>query len=196
MLEVESAVATNDCSEIGRGPCPCGEGLITVEWCIPDHPWAKESQAWYRSKLVCENCEEEYGFFGRSHGKPDRLVLISYLEEIRRARDQWYQKLKEIESSPAFRALAVALDERLARERSAAARYRLLRDSGLAYGMSLPRYRRHGYTLEPDGIASALQLLGIQSSELLAKQAEVERLWKQSQIVPPGIETGINGLEM
>jgi hypothetical protein len=97
-------MATDDCSEVGRGPCPCGKGMITVEKCIPDHPWAKESQARYTPALVCNRCEPKYAFFRASvlTNKP-RLVLCSDLERHNEAKQNWHRKLREIEASAVFK---------------------------------------------------------------------------------------------
>ena len=184
-------MATNDCSTVGSGSCPCGKGLITVEWSIPDHPWAKESQAWYRRTLACEDCEQKYGFFNRGRGERHRLVLMSDLTEVRTASDAWHKMLREIKSSPAVKELAEKLDARLAQERSAAARYRVLRAAGLARIMSLSQYRQCGFALEPGHATVALKLLGIESPELQAMEADAEELWKQSQRVPSGFKIGI-----
>ena len=41
-------------------PCPCGEGTITITECSPDHPYARDSQTWYKSKINCETCKTKY----------------------------------------------------------------------------------------------------------------------------------------
>ena len=189
-------MSTDDCSEIGSGPCPCGEGLITVERCMPDHPWARDSQAWYKDMLVCRDCERKYGFFKASYGKPSRLVLRKDLREMETALEAWHKKRRGIESSSEFKELSKKLDIRLECERSAAARYRLLVSVDLAFGISLPKYRKEGYALESGDVRKALKLLGIQSPKLERLEAEADELWEQAHITPRPIKTGINGLEL
>ena len=176
------------------GPCPCKGGTITVERCSPDHPWAK--RFWFRSTLVCKDCEEEYGFFSSAPDKPARLVLKIELKKREESSQNWHMKLREIESSQAFKELSEKLDARLGQERSAAARHRVLVHAGLATGMSLLRYRKQGHRLRTGEIEPALKLLGIQSTELESKALQAKRLWNLSELVPGGIETGIHGLEM
>jgi hypothetical protein len=183
-------MATDDCFEIGRGPCPCGKGIITVEKCIPDHPWAKESQASYTPALACEVCKRKYAFFGR------QLVLRSDLEQHREAEKNWHRKLREIEASQDFKDLAKKIDIRLAAERSDAARYRLLTAARLATGLSLQRFRRSGYQLSALHAKAALDLLQIQMQRLLAMADEADELADQMHRKPRGIKTGISGLEM
>ena len=63
-------------------------------------------------------------------------------------------------------------------------------------GLSLQRYRKIGYDLSATHAPQAIALLGIESAELTKLAEEAEKLWEQSKIVPPGIKTGINGMEM
>jgi hypothetical protein len=124
------------------------------------------------------------------------LVLAADLHAKEVARHTWHSKVKEIEASSAFKSLAAAFNERLAKERSAAARYRLLTAAGMAFGLSLGRYRKEGYTLNERDAGKALTLLGLEDPKLLASLQEAEQLLANAQSAPAGIKTGINGLEM
>jgi hypothetical protein len=190
-------MATDDCFEIGSGQCPCGKGIITVEKCVPDHPWAKESQASYTPALVCDTCGPRYAFFRHDFlsGK-SRLVLRDDLEKHRKSEKYWHQKLREIESSPDFIKLRKQLDIRLAQEKSAAARYRLLGSAGLTTSVSLQRFRRSGYQLSSLYVTNAMELLGVNSPELEAKVTQAQQFADEMHNVPRGIKTGITGLEM
>jgi hypothetical protein len=188
-------VATDDCFEIGRGPCPCGNGIVTVEKCIPDHPWAKESQASYTPALVCSACERKYAFSGPHILSGRRsLVLRKDLEGYQDARSHWHATLRKIEATEDFKKIANALNDRLDIEKSGAARHRILVSAGLTHD-SIGQFRRHGFHLSSLNIREAMKLLAYQSAELerLADEADVyaERMQRD---MPP-VKTGIAGLE-
>ncbi len=189
-------MATDDCYEFGRGPCPCGNGVIIVERCIPDHPWAKPHQAWYRNTIDCDKCSKKYSFYKKFTEAKSTVVLTSDKQASEDAAEKWHEKTKEIEESPKFQELVEKLNRRLALERSAAARHRLLTQADMAFGISLPRYRKEGYKLSVSDARAAVALLGFQSSKLEAKLAEAERLWNICETAPPSIKTGVNGLKM
>jgi hypothetical protein len=189
-------MATDDCYEIGRGPCPCGKGIITVEKCIPDHPWAKESQASYTPALVCEVCGPKYGFLRHDWlTSKSRLVLRDELEKHKDAEEKWHRKLREIEASSAFKELAQRLDQLLATAKSAAARHRLLSAAGLARTLSLGRYRRHGYHLSALDVSEAMKLVRMDTQELAQMAKEAGQLAEEMHHEVRAIKTGITGLE-
>jgi hypothetical protein len=191
---MESKLATDDCNVVGHGHCPCGKGTLTVELCMPDHAYARVSQAWYRNSLDCEECSPKYGFFESLYGEKAMLVLHDDLMEIGLASDAWHRKIKEIENSHRFKDLASALDKRLAREKSITARYRLLSGAGMMSITSLHQYRKYGYVLRVGQIRMVLALLGLDDPGLVAQEREAEALWARSKRIPNAITTGVNGL--
>lgn len=189
-------MATDDCFEIGKGPCPCGKGVITVEKCVPDHPWAKESQASYTPALVCKTCEPTYAFFGHDFlsGKK-RLVRRDELERHREAEKNWHRKLRQIEASSEFKELARRLEARLALDKSAAARYRTLSAAGLARTMSIGQYRKRGYKLSALDVSEAMEFLEFNAPELAKLATEANQFAVERHRDVPAIKTGISGLE-
>jgi hypothetical protein len=189
-------MATDECDEVGRGPCPCGKGVITVERCVPDHPWAKPHQVSFTPALVCAECEPNYTFSEpdwRSH-KP-RLVMRHEVEQREQARQTRYDKLWKIESSDTFKDLAQRLETRLALEKSAAARHRVLCAAGLR-PEGLEKYRKSGFRLSASGVAAALALLKVEAPELAELAKEAEELADEAYRPIQGVKTGINGLEI
>lgn len=53
-------MSTTDRVTCYNKPCPCGEGVIIITECSPDHPYVRDSQTWYESKFNCETCKTEY----------------------------------------------------------------------------------------------------------------------------------------
>jgi hypothetical protein len=92
--------------------------------------------------------------------------------------------------------MAKGLDIRLARERSAAARHRLLVGAGLGAGMSLGQYRRRGYKLSALDVTKAMAFLRVQDPKLAQLAKEARRFAAEMHREVRGIKTGINGLEM
>lgn len=189
-------MATDDCSVIGVGSCPCGRGKIEVEHCIPDYPWAKPHQAFYRYSIQCEKCREDYAFCGTtSPDTPSRLVNRKDLERVEGAKSAWHEKLREIERSPAFTELRRRVESRLGQERSVAAQYRVLAAARLTAGMSEQRYRKQGFQLSPLHIAEAIALVQGDFPELTAMAKEEDELAEAMRRTPPAIKTGIRGVE-
>lgn len=190
-------MATDDCFEIGREPCPCGAGIIAVEMCVPDHPWAKAGQASYTPALVCDACGEKYAFFEADiRTRKSRLVLRSDLQEHNDAKANWHRTLRQIEACPEFKDLAKRIDMRLAGEKSMAARHRVLSAANLGHGMSLGQYRKRGYHLSALEVANAMALLRVNDPKLaeMAKQAETFAATMHRAV--PAVKTGITGLEI
>jgi hypothetical protein len=189
-------MATDDCFEVGSGPCPCRKGIITVEKCVPDHPWAKPHQLSFTPALVCADCEQKYTFSEpdwRSHKR--RLVLRKEVEEREEARRTRYNKLREIESSDAFKELVQRLEMRLALESSAAARHRVLSAAGLRPGR-IEKYRKTGYRLSASDVVAAMAFLGVDAPQLAEMAKEAEELAEEGHLPIQGVKTGISGLEM
>jgi hypothetical protein len=188
-------MATDDCVEIGTGPCPCEGGQISVERCAPDHPWAKPHQSYYRAGINCPECKAKYEFFSSSPNENPRLVESKDAEALRQRKRDWHEALRAIEQDLDFQALGLKLQEHLVASRSAAAKYRLLRAAGLTSGLSLEQYRRRGFELSPTQVEKTLSFLGVQLPNLSSKVAEAHALTHDWSAKPPAIATGITGLE-
>lgn len=178
----------------GEGPCPCGKGMIVVTGSQPDHPWAKGSQISYTGALKCDVCKETYIIVDTFASNKPRLVLKMQEESARRASETWQETHRDIAALPAFKQLQVDLAGRLGQERSAAARHRALLQAGIDPG-SIQKYRKFGYELRTGDAAMAIKLVGTNSEELREKVRVAEAYW-QAHHTPPGIKTGISGMEM
>lgn len=186
-------MSTDDCSIIGRSPCPCGKGEVLVEYCIPDYPWARDSQGRHGGIINCEECPAQYAFFQREPNDRPRLILREQAERIRDATQNWHNTLREIEASSNFKRLSAKLDQTLDEQRSAAAAHRLLVAAKLTHD-SIGQYRRNGYKLSPLHAVDALKLFGerdLDLEELIAREERYDELRRE---IPPAIKTGNAGL--
>jgi hypothetical protein len=187
-------MSTSDCTEIGSGPCPCGKGLITVERCTPDHAWG--GGFWYESHLACGVCRNDYVLFDPHDDKPHRLVRRSDVDRKDAATKAWHDKLKAVEATPEFKAAKAKLEAVLQQQKSVAARYRILHRAGLA-DMTEGNFRKRGgrYYFTASNSARAMAAIGMPAPALEAHAEEIRRLSNAMRFDPPGVATGINGLE-
>jgi len=188
-------MATEDCSEAGRGPCPCGQGEIVVERCTPDHAWVKAHQVSYNSHLDCSACGSRYTFFSKYGNEPERLVLRTDVERRESYSQAASAKRQEVASSSEFKTLEKDVTNWLAQGKSAAARHRMLVSAGLSGGMPLQRFRKSGFTFDERHVLPALDALKVDLPTLKALALEANRLWGLAFQDPPAIKTGIPGLE-
>jgi hypothetical protein len=180
--------------EIGSGPCPCSAGRITVERCIPDHPWS--SGFWYESRLVCGICETQYVLLNLHGDMPHRLVLRSDVEKKEAATMAWYRKLRAVEVTLEFIAARATLDAVLAQQKSTAAKYRILRQAGLI-DVTEGTFRRRSsqYRFTASNAARAMAAIGMPVPALESHAGEIAVLAKAMEFDPPAVATGISGLE-
>lgn len=188
-------MATEDCTEVGRGSCPCGKGEIMVERCTPDHGYVQAHQISYEGRLDCRDCATEYSFWGDRPDVPPRLVLKVDVAKRDQFRMQWHAKIKAIEASPDFHELRKNFAQWLGPGRPATVRHRMIREAGVDNGVTLARFRRDGFTLEARRVLPALKVVPVHLPALEDLAKEAESLWKQGQAGPPAIKTGVCGLE-
>lgn len=72
-------MATDDCTTI-ESPCLCGKGVLSVECCTPDHPWARASQTSYSASLQCKDCAKTYVIGQESYNDLPTLSLRAEVE--------------------------------------------------------------------------------------------------------------------
>jgi hypothetical protein len=122
-------------------------------------------------------------------------VLKADADRVTAAEGAWHDTLRDIEASATFKDVSIKLSQLLSTQRSAAAAHRVLVKAGLTYD-SVGQYRRNGYRLLALHAAEALRLFGVSDPALEAKIEQADILREEMHKVPPGIPTGINGLEM
>ena len=95
-----------DRDEIENGPCPCGKGLIRIDYCSPDHPWGGNS--WYEADIDCAACVKTFAIV-RNEQQQLKLVRKSDLEKKDELVELWREKRHEIEASGEFSSLRSAV---------------------------------------------------------------------------------------
>lgn len=186
-------MATDECTIVGSGACPCRKGTIIVEHCVPDHPWVRANDGHYRASIDCEECSGNYGFYQPESSRPPALVLQSDLAERRKASEKAFERLKEIERSIPFQKINRALEAHLAHLRSAAARHRFMHEAGLFVG-SVSTYRKHGFVLRASQVLIAADALQMKADELGTMLEDADRLLADARRRPTFVSTGIHGL--
>jgi hypothetical protein len=182
-----------DRDEYGAGPCPCGNGMIQVDRCSPDHGWGGGS--WFEAKLDCPTCQIAYTIYDEYHGNMPKLVLRADIDKREKATVAWHAKRNQIETAPEFQSAKAKIEKLVDAQPSMAAKHRMLSAAGLA-DRSLPGFRKHpAYRVDATRVAKAAHALGFGDAMLDKFTVELEAIWKESRFDPPAVETGIAGLE-
>ena len=187
-------MATDDCHVMAEKPCPCGEGTVIVESCIPDHPWAKDSQRFLKSALNCRKCSEVYALENRASMSclgPVVVVSRSEVETREQLLANWHKARKELAGSPKGQALVQKFVHLLQSQPSVAAMHRLLSDNGF-HVRSIAGFRQE--VKGPEGIAGLVKrqfgasefpnmmaALGKSDAELEEAVQKAKGLWDAAQ---------------
>lgn len=196
-------MATDDCSPEGEGPCPCGKGVISVERCTPDHPWARESQTTYPASMKCTECEKTFVLAPSDHAveKRSRLVVRADYEKQKVLETMAFEAMRTADKLPAAENVRAAAAALLDAEPSMAARHRLLSSNRIHVPAiaSFRRSYRNGadWMAQPMGYAMdrLMKMTGVHDDEIAALYEEAHKLHEQSKTPVPTIKTGIKGLQ-
>jgi hypothetical protein len=112
-----------DRSQVYQGPCPCGAGEVSIEFCTPDHPWPTKS-TWFDPTIICTKCAQTYAI-----AEQDQHYGLVYKREIieRTQRRESYETAQNnLMASPQVKEVINRLIELLDRQQSIAACHRLL----------------------------------------------------------------------
>jgi hypothetical protein len=125
-----------DTVELGRRPCPCGKAEIVEYRETPDHGWS--SDQWVRNYDVieCPECASTYLMHGSG------FILRGDYEAREQERQAAWKQKQSFLTSPGVLQIFERLSERLDREQSVAAVYRLLNKCGLVI-VSENTFRRY-----------------------------------------------------
>ena len=172
-----------------KGPCLCGRGTFRIDDCEVDHAWPTATPQWYECHIECPACSEQFSL----QRKGNRFVLIeqSVLQEqqcrVLVAKD----KAAEILSDQEVRSVIGQFEALLDAQRSVAAIYRVLRDTGLEY-CAEGTFRRHWqssqiWTKNWAKPKSLLQIFGVvgASTERLSTMLSELRALEEYASQPP-----------
>ncbi|MGV8939570.1 MAG: hypothetical protein ACOH2J_20820 [Allorhizobium sp.] len=187
-------MSTDDCSIAGQSSCPCGDGEIVVEYCIPDHGWVREQQGRYDAHLTCQVCRSKFDFFGESANQKPRLVLREDAEVIGDAAKNWHITLREIEASSGFKELSDRLAKRLGEQRSKAAEHRVLTAARLTHD-SIGQFRNRAFRLSALNASALVDLFSYEDKQLAELISRAEKYYETSKTVPNAVSTGNAGLQ-
>jgi hypothetical protein len=186
-------MSSTDRTLLDRGPCPCGNGQITVYRCVPDHGWPTAS-VWNEHDLSCADCSKKYTFVD------GRLVLKTDAEEWEQRRHRWHEKNRSIMASAPVKRLLDKLVSRLDQEKSVAAKYRALKGHRVAdctEGTFRKRFisnRSFADTTQTVDLNWILNFVGHQDAQIERELQELEALWSALKEPIPRAKTGGGGL--
>lgn len=168
-----------------RGPCPCGFGVIEVEFCTPDHPWPTESK-WFEKKITCKKCEAKYAF-----EKQDNHYGLVDKREIRE-REKRYEAYKSAQTgllgSPQAKDVVSKFIILLDDQPSMAACHRLLSSHQLvreSYGTFIKRWKgaeawvKSVIDIHAELLVVLSEIVGVKDEYILDAVSELKRLWDE-----------------
>lgn len=125
--------------EVASKPCPCGKGLIRIDWVYRETDWGNQDQEW-EAEFTCTDCCQNYRVVSAGRG-----VDIIRNEDLERAQVLLEQAGIECRTLLKSELVTVALDKLaslLEALPSVAAQYRVVHELGLVTE-SLATFRKH-----------------------------------------------------
>jgi hypothetical protein len=165
------------------GPCPCGEGILEIEHCSPDHGYSVSVPEWYETYVRCTVCSPTYNL--QQFGKTFNLVAKSEVAQINAKSRECSEFATKLGAAAQAKGIMSAMVALLDNQTSAAAAYRIAAAAGLSYS-SLPSFRKRwtGGAALVSAFASGynvgkmLKVLKIDDPELQAAVANLEMLFE------------------
>jgi hypothetical protein len=175
-----------DRDEVFRAPCHCGAGAFVVEWCSKDNPWSVGG--WYESSIECPRCKGEFTLEHRGANE-DQVVLVRSADRAEREQRgrEHYARARALLTGPA-RPILDAFVQVLAKQKSVAAVYRLVRDMGFFVVGTEGTFRRNWpgpatwvkNDVRPEHLPRIMARVGITDPAIDAEVAALANVWKAS----------------
>jgi hypothetical protein len=183
-----------DREELTRELCSCGDGEIVIYRLTPDHGWPSNSVSW-DGRLECDPCSATYTMYAAATECPRVALIADVLEKERRFED-WNSADKALMASAPVQGLVDRLTNRIEKEPSIAAKYRLLKE--LCYHRTYGSINRHwrgapawvNEWIRSSSLPAVLRLLGEDDPILVSEAERIAELWKLSQQPVPPAKTG------
>lgn len=179
-----------------EGPCSCGKGKYIVNFCTPDHPYAKDDQYSYELEITCRECSQKYILEVRGY-KTFRM-LKSEVEKRRKIEQLYHNKGRQIMEYAKKKGYLEAVKEKIEQLPSVASIYRALKPF-LSIYQTEATFRKHftdaGKWVDRNIFAHDMEgvtrFLGIKDKELTAMLDEMEKLGELSRQAAPVVEPAI-----
>ena len=165
-----------------KSVCRCGLGTFLIEDCSPDHGWSGSARQWYESRIDCPTCGSLYEIQRRSRS----FVLVSrvVLREREAIRHDAYERGEALMQTNAVTDVLKSLEDLLAKQRSAAAVFRLVRRARLTHDLTEGTFRRHWSTpkywirgnITVGHLRAVLALLKVSPTTVVEPLAQIEAL--------------------
>lgn len=185
-----------DVSQYVRRPCLCGGGELIVNYCTPDHPFAKPWQFTFQLNLDCELCKSEYGLVDQN-GKAVVVRLSDKQERDALGKEYWkrreeFKKRDDVEFYlKLFEGVVVSAGPATAKHRLFE-RAELTTDSVATFRKSLKKWSDAQLIrmyVTPESLPKIMGIIGVKNDELQQEVMSLQELYKQSQApCPPVIE--------
>ena len=165
-----------------RGKCPCGSGVIDIQFCTPDHPWPTNSK-WFEPKIDCAKCTKLYSLEeqGQYYGLVEKQEVLERERRYETYKNAQENLMSSKQAQEVIRKFIDLLDE----QRSMAACHRILTGNGLIYE-SYSTFTKHWkgaaswvlQNLSADNLEKVLSALEIKNDYITEAVSELKRLWE------------------
>lgn len=168
-----------------KGVCKCGKGAFEINYCTPDHPWAKPKDYWYEISIDCLDCRGRYELKQRG----DEFVLLrkSDIADQEAIRDKAREFEKAMMEKPAVKDLLDSLSSILDRLASKAEIYRFLGGANLVYSSQTKFTKEWGGAsvwikgnIRSHNVRAVMRLLNTHNSEIEGDLKRIEQLLEQA----------------
>jgi len=206
IMSVSSSTYLKTLSEVNMGtetslyvskPCLCGQGQLIVNYCTPDHPFAKPSQYTFQLFVECAVCKSEYDLVEQGCN----ATLIRRADKLNREAlrsKHWAKRTEFMEREDVkfylklFAGVVLSAGPATFKHRLFQQADMMTMDSVATFRKTLKKFgdeelvRIHA---SPNSMPSLMKVIGVKNDELLRELAMLNELWKQSQEpCPPVIE--------
>lgn len=179
-----------DRSEVYSGPCPCGTGKVTIDYCTPDHGWPTSTPYWHSTSLDCAKCGKQY----QPEQRKGSFVLVEQVELDKREkiRKQARGVADALMKDPKVTTMVDTLVAEIDKQPSKAAIHRLLTKAGLE-SSSVESFRRHWScanrwvktNISAHRLAELMKATKTKDAALSAKMAEMTKLYEAADEPAP-----------
>lgn len=165
------------------GKCPCGSGVIEIDFCTPDHSYLSNSK-WFQARMDCAKCNSIYSLEerGKYYGLIEKQEILK--------RKERYEKYKKAENnfiaSKQAKKILQKLIELLDNQRSMAACHRILSGSNLICE-SYSTFRKHWESadswllkkISAEDLEKVLTVLEIKDDYISEGVSQLKKLWQE-----------------
>ena len=172
--------------KVYEGPCLCGNGTFTVDYCNPDHGWPTSTPFWHEYSINCKDCLKKYELIEQGHF----IVIVEKLQIAKQQglTNQWHEHHKALMASPNVKKILASFSCLLNSLGSIAAIFRFLSVARLE-DQSLGTFRKKwtgaenwvNRNVSPHDLATVQTLLNLHDEYVNSEVEKLNDLWEATK---------------